>query len=68
MLQGQGGLLHRKNWKRRFFVLYTVPQGNVLVYYDKQSVNGDDIRGFIDLRKVTGIKTPEAPKVRRIIC
>lgn len=36
--------------------MYTVPQGNVLVYYDKQSVNGDDIRGFIDLRKVISVK------------
>jgi hypothetical protein len=37
-------------------VLYCVPQGNVLVYYDKQTVNGDDIRGFVDLRKATRVQ------------
>ena len=48
-------MLHRKNWKRRFFVLYCVPQGDVLVYYDKQSVSGDDILGFVDLRKASSV-------------
>jgi hypothetical protein len=56
MKQGEGGLLHRKTWKRRFFVLYKVPQGSVLVYYDKQSVSGDDILGFVDLRKAVEVK------------
>mgnify|MGYP001953079048 CR=1 FL=1 len=49
-------MLHRKNWKRRFFALYSVPQGSVFVYYDKQSVSGDDILGFIDLRKATEVR------------
>ena len=62
--QGQGGLLHRKNWKRRFFVLYSVPQGSVLVYYDKKSVNGDDILGYIDIRNVTEVK--QSAKVRPV--
>ena len=27
-----------------------------MVYYDKQTVNGDDIRGFVDLRKATKVQ------------
>lgn len=27
-----------------------------MVYYDKQTVNGDDIRGFVDLRKATRVQ------------
>lgn len=33
----------------------------MLVYYDKRSVNGDDILGFVDLRKATQVN--EARKV-----
>lgn len=33
--QGKGGLMHRSNWKRRFYVLFAVPQGHALacVYF-----------------------------------
>jgi hypothetical protein len=43
--------------QRRFFVLYKVPQGSVLVYYEKQSVSGDDILGYVDLRRAVDVRS-----------
>ena len=48
--------MHRANWKRRFFVLYKVPQGCVLVYYETNTVDADQCLGFIDLRRCEGVK------------
>lgn len=53
--QGAGGLLHSKKWKRRFFVLFRVPQGHVLVYYSRASVSVDELMGFVDLRTATEV-------------
>lgn len=48
--------MHRANWKKRFFALYRVPQGHVLVYYDKKDVDMSSLLGFIDLRKADKIE------------
>ena len=53
--QGKGGLLHSRSWRRRFFVLYRVPLGHVLVYYDAVDVSVDHVLGFIDLRTAISI-------------
>ena len=55
--QGAGGLLHSKKWKRRFFVLFRVPQGHVLVYYARGTVSVDELMGFIDLRQATEVES-----------
>ena len=57
MKQGAGGLLHSKKWKRRFFVLFRVPQGHVLVYYARGTVSVDELMGFIDLRQATEVES-----------
>lgn len=50
--QGEAGLFTRASWKRRFMVLYRVPQGAFLLYYAKQGTNPEDLKGHIDLRRV----------------
>jgi hypothetical protein len=58
--QGEGGLFRLKNWKRRFFALYHVPQGAVLVYYDDMGTETERILGYVDLRDATDVRVAKA--------
>lgn len=62
--QGEAGIFTRASWKRRFMVLYRVPQGAFLLYYSKQGTNPEDLKGHIDLRRVDagGIRTAKQPQ------
>jgi hypothetical protein len=48
--------MKRKNWKRRFFVLYKVPHGSILVYYNTDKPEAENIMGFVDLRTVNEVR------------
>ena len=55
--QGEGGVFHNDLFKQRYFVLARVPHATVLIYYAQKCMDEDSILGYIDLRKVTTIRT-----------
>lgn len=50
-------MLHNDSFKLRYFVLARVPHATVLIYYAQKCMDEEHILGYIDLRKVTAVRT-----------
>jgi hypothetical protein len=50
-------MLHNDAFKLRYFVLARVPHATVLIYYAQKCMDEEHILGYIDLRKVTAVRT-----------